>query len=110
MPTDAKGVDMPPTPRPDHTDDEAPEATAEWFAKARPARDVLAGLVGDDTAVEMLKPRRGRPVTQRPKEHVNIRLDADIVGAFKDGGAGWQTRINNALRDWLQTHPEIRER
>jgi uncharacterized protein (DUF4415 family) len=36
---------------------------------------------------------------------VNIRLDADVVGAFRQGGVGWQTRINNALRDWLKTHP-----
>ncbi|MGN6662221.1 MAG: BrnA antitoxin family protein, partial [Achromobacter mucicolens] len=24
--------------------------------------------------------------------------------AFKATGQGWQTRINNALRDWLKTH------
>ena len=57
----------------------------------------------------MLKPKRGRPALERPKEHVNIRLDADVVGAFKDSGAGWQTRINNALREWLKAHPEIQK-
>ena len=90
---------------PEPMDDDAPEATDEWFVKARPAKDVLADLVGADAAGEMLKPRRGRPTSIRPKEHVNIRLDADILEAFKDGGAGWQTRINSALRDWLRTHP-----
>ncbi|WP_375211672.1 BrnA antitoxin family protein [Aquabacterium sp.] len=90
-------------------DNDAPEATEEWFAKARPAKDVLADLMGADVAKEMLKPKRGRPPASRPKEHVNIRLDADILDAFKDRGAGWQTRINTALRDWLKTHPNTRK-
>ncbi|HOW48454.1 MAG: BrnA antitoxin family protein [Rubrivivax sp.] len=83
-------------------DNEAPEATEEWFAKARPAKDVLADLMGADVAKEMLKPKRGRPPIASPKEHVNIRLDADIVQAFKRQGAGWQTRMNSALREWLR--------
>ena len=100
---------MPRKPNPERLDSEAPEATEEWFAKARPAKDVLADLMGADVAKEMLKPKRGRPPVSRPKEHVNIRLDADIVEAFKDSGAGWQTRINTALRDWLKSHPSARK-
>lgn len=100
---------MPRVPNPERLDDDAPEATAEWFAKARPAGEVLAGLLGNDVAREMLKPKRGRPALAQPKAHVNIRLDADVVGAFKDSGAGWQTRINQALREWLKTHPEIQK-
>jgi uncharacterized protein (DUF4415 family) len=100
---------MPRKPNPERLDNDAPEATEEWFAKARPAKDVLADLMGADVAKEMLKPKRGRPPASRPKEHVNIRLDADILDAFKDRGAGWQTRINTALRDWLKTHPNARK-
>ncbi|MCH8181190.1 MAG: BrnA antitoxin family protein [Proteobacteria bacterium] len=100
---------MPRKPNPERLDNDAPEATEEWFAKARPAKDVLADLMGADVAKEMLKPKRGRPPASRPKEHVNIRLDADILDAFKDRGAGWQTRINTALRDWLKTHPNTRK-
>jgi len=33
-----------------------------------------------------------------------IRLDADIVAAFREQGEGWQTRLNAALRDWLEHH------
>jgi uncharacterized protein (DUF4415 family) len=96
-------------PDPERLDADAPEATEEWFAKARPAKSVLPELMGEDVAEEMLKPKRGRPVTLQPKAHVNIRLDADILEAFKDGGVGWQTRINSALRDWLKTHPGERK-
>ena len=85
-------------------DDDAPEATDEWFERARPAKDVLPGLVGAAAAKELLKPKRGRPPAANPKEHLNIRLDADIVEAFRRTGSGWQTRLNNALRDWVKTH------
>jgi uncharacterized protein (DUF4415 family) len=95
--------------KPDLTlvDSEAPEATAEWFAKARPASEVLPGLFGAVVASQMLKPKRGRPTLAEPKEHVNIRLDADVVGAFRQTGPGWQTRMNTALREWLRSHPDI---
>lgn len=96
-------------PKPEQIDHENPEASDEWFAKVRPAKDVLAELVGQEAAQTMLKPKRGRPALESPKEHVNIRLDADILGAFKGTGAGWQTRVNNALRDWLKAHPEVQE-
>jgi len=95
---------MPRKPNLELIDDDAPEATDEWFQKARPARDVLPGLVGARAAQELLKPKRGRPLSANPKEHVNIRLDADVLSAFKSMGSGWQTRLNNALRDWLRTH------
>ncbi len=92
-------------PNPELIDPDAPEAADEWFAKARPAKEVLPGLLGDAPAKELLKPRRGRPPSAAPKEHVNIRLDADIVASFRRTGDGWQTRLNNALREWLRAHP-----
>ena len=100
---------MPRKPNPELLNEEAPEATRAWFERAKPARDVLTDIVGKRTAQEMLKPKRGRPFSEAPKTHVNIRLDADIVGAFKGSGAGWQTRINKALRDWLKSHPDLQK-
>ncbi len=97
---------MPRKPNPERLDNEAPEASPEWFAKARPASEFLQSIFGESTADEMLKPKRGRPALAQTKEHVNIRLDADVLGAFKETGAGWQTRMNNALRDWLKNHPK----
>lgn len=86
----------------ERVDKDSPELTEQWFAKAKPASKVLPGLVGQDNAAELLKPKRGRPPLASPKEHVNIRLDADIVQAFKRKGPGWQTRLNSALREWLR--------
>ena len=42
---------------------------------------------------------------KRPaKEAVNIRLAPDILAAFRGTGRGWQTRLNNVLREWLKEH------
>ena len=59
-----------------------------------------------DDEWETVKPslRRGRPVSTNPKVFTAIRLDPDVLDAFKGSGHGWQTRINSALKDWLSTH------
>ena len=50
--------------------------------------------------VKALK-KPGRPVSDNPKEVVTLRLDADILKHFKKEGAGYQTRINDALRELI---------
>ncbi|HET6599456.1 MAG TPA: BrnA antitoxin family protein [Burkholderiaceae bacterium] len=34
-----------------------------------------------------------------PRPTLNMRIDADVLAAFKATGAGWQTRINALLRE-----------
>ncbi len=46
--------------------------------------------------------RRGRPPVLSPKVSTNIRLDADILEAYRAQGPGWQTRINEVLRQHLE--------
>ncbi|MCW5626105.1 MAG: BrnA antitoxin family protein [Burkholderiales bacterium] len=72
--------------------DDAPELTDEFFERA------------DEYEGEKLI-RRGRPRTDQPKLAVTVRYDADVVQAFRATGRGWQTRMNAALREWLETHP-----
>ncbi|OHV95612.1 hypothetical protein AKG95_20435 [Janthinobacterium lividum] len=45
--------------------------------------------------------RRGRPAGTGGKVSTTIRFDAEILDAFKASGDGWQTRMNDALREWL---------
>ena len=50
---------------------------------------------------------RGRPagtVKDDSKQAVTVRYSPDVLEAFRATGAGWQTRMNEALKDWLQTH------
>ena len=35
------------------------------------------------------------------KVPVSLRLSPDVVARFKATGAGWQTRMDAALSDWL---------
>ena len=41
----------------------------------------------------------GRPPLENPKVPLNLRIDADVLAAFRATGDGWQTRMNDALRD-----------
>lgn len=52
--------------------------------------------------------RRGRPPGTGCKESTTVRFDREVLEAFRAGGPGWQTRMNDALREWLRTHPERR--
>jgi uncharacterized protein (DUF4415 family) len=58
-----------------------------------------AGLVA-------LKKQRGERGPQKAPTKVptTIRFDADVLAALKASGKGWQTRVNEAMRDWLKTH------
>lgn len=47
---------------------------------------------------------RGRPPVAQTKEHINVRLSPDVVEAFRASGPGCQTRIDAALREWLEAH------
>jgi uncharacterized protein (DUF4415 family) len=105
--TAGRSFDMKRKPNPELIDQENPEWTDEDFRHARPASEVLPELLGPQVASEMLKPR-GRPKGAATKTHVNIRLDDDLLQAFKSKGRGWQTRINSALREWLNGQDESR--
>lgn len=48
--------------------------------------------------------QRGRPKLEAPKVSTTIRFDADVLARFRAGGGGWQSRINAALRQWLDEH------
>ena len=48
--------------------------------------------------------RHDRPPSANPKVSTTIRLSRDVVEHFKADGRGWQTRIDDALRDWIRKH------
>src|SRR6195952_4252344 len=68
--------------RPDEYDD-APELTDTQVAGAT----VSVGI----------RPR-GRPKSETRKEAISLRVDADVLDAYKSTGEGWQTRMNGILR------------
>jgi uncharacterized protein (DUF4415 family) len=46
--------------------------------------------------------------TPSNKQPVTLRLDADVLTWFKEGGQGYQTRINQLLRRYMESHQSHR--
>jgi uncharacterized protein (DUF4415 family) len=49
-----------------------------------------------------IKRGRGRPAVAVKRPTLNMRVDAEVLEAFKATGPGWQTRINALLRDAIK--------
>jgi uncharacterized protein (DUF4415 family) len=64
--------------------DDAPELDDDWFDRAELR-------IGDIVI------RRGRPKGSA-KSQISLRIDSDVIEAFRASGAGWQSRINETLR------------
>jgi uncharacterized protein (DUF4415 family) len=64
------------------SEDDAPDLSAPYWANKLASATV----------------QRGRPKADVTKVSTTIRLDPDIIAAFKADGSGWQGRINDALR------------
>ncbi|HZX71557.1 MAG TPA: BrnA antitoxin family protein [Rhodanobacter sp.] len=45
-----------------------------------------------------------RPARIEPKAQVTLRIDQDVLDYFKEGGKGYQTRINEVLRSFVVAH------
>lgn len=62
--------------------------------------DEIPDLFTDEWAkvFDAVPVRRGRPKAAITKVSATIHLDPDVIEWFKREGAGWQSRINEALR------------
>ena len=90
-------------------------------AKAAPAPSGAASAIdwgrgvvtpGGGVAATIGALRKARGKNKNPtKEQVAIRLDPEVLAAFRADGPGWQTRMNRILQEWLVEHrPAIRRR
>lgn len=78
---------------------ENPEWTAEEIRQARPLMDVLPKETAE--AVRRYRGQRG-PQKSPTKELVSLRVDREVVAAYRATGSGWQKRANEALRAYAQ--------
>ena len=74
-------------------DIENPEWTEDDFKKARPASEILPQLV------RIQDEQRNLPAIP-----VSIRLSPEIVAYFKSQGKGWQSKVNEVLREYVAAH------
>lgn len=69
-------------------EDDAPELTDAFFEQADEYNNGV-----------LIK----RAVTS--KEIVNV--DSDIIAMFKATGENWQAKMNEVLREWVKSHPNL---
>ena len=70
-------------------DEEAPELSDQQLAEFHRVKSSLYANP------ELFKPR---------KQQITLKLDADVIAAFKATGKGYQTRINALLRECAEAH------
>jgi uncharacterized protein (DUF4415 family) len=81
------------------TDDEGEvrELTAEDFKHFVP---FSALPLQEQEKLLSIKRRRG-PQKTPTKELISIRLSRDVVSKLRASGRGWQARVDERLREWL---------
>ena len=84
------------------TDGEVRELTAADLRRFKPADQVLPPELLKTMGIKARGPQKAPT-----KQATTIRLSPDVMAAFKATGAGWQTRIDAALKDWLRTHSPV---
>ena len=72
--------------------------------------EIRAGISADpdacelpDEAIKQLRPV-GRPRAEVTKQPVSIRLSPEVLEYFKSAGKGWQTRMDEVLVAYVNSH------
>ena len=100
-----KGHFMHNTPKPTGTDwdrvkrETATDAPIPYTATDGPYNPNDAVAVAAYWQSATLKRGRGRPVADVKRPTLSMRIDPDVLTAFIATWPGWQTRINDVLRD-----------
>ena len=77
-------------------DGEIRELTAADMRRFRPSKEVLSPELY--AILTKRGPGERGPQIAPVKQQVTLRLDQDVLETFRATGAGWQSRINDALR------------
>ena len=81
-------------------DDEIPELTEEDFAQMVPFSEL------PPEEQEFLRQIKHATIRPDPvKKPVTVALSSDVLERFTATGEGWESRVDAALRQWLEEHP-----
>ena len=89
---------------PERPDKENPERTSADMERPRPGSEVLPGLIGATATDELLRRGKGVPPKEHRKVNQTLRIDPDVLEAYRQEGKGWQTHINEVLRQNMPKH------
>ena len=73
------------------SDPDTPELTDEQLAEAKPFAEVFP-----DLAASIVRTRGKQKAPT--KELISLRVDRDVLAAYRATGDGWQARMNAALK------------
>lgn len=66
--------------------------------------DATVTHAGKDESMQAVRRRVRGPQRAPRKVATAIRLSPEVVDYFKAAGPGWQSRLDDALREYVQTH------
>ena len=96
------------------SEDQVAAALAAAGSPAPPTGiDWKKGIVtqGGGATATIAELRRIRGKNKLPtKEPIALRLDPDVLAAFRADGPGWQTRMNAVLRKWVDSQTKAKRR
>ncbi len=79
---------------------------SDWAANAAMTEEELEAAIASDPDEAGIVWDPDSLTTELPsatsKSAVSIRLDPDVLDFFRDGGKGYQTRINAVLRSYME--------
>ena len=78
-------------------DKDDPAVMQEEMRQAQAAAEISLKQIGQRTTEGLQVRGRGRPPKQERKVSQTLRLDPDVLEAYKREGKGWQARINEVL-------------
>lgn len=78
-------------------EDNIEELPDSFFENAKPFKEVFPELYQSW--------KRGRPLKANKKKEIKLRIDPDVLAAFRASGKGWQTRMHALLKAWADKHP-----
>jgi uncharacterized protein (DUF4415 family) len=85
------------------------ESRTDWVAvKAMSEEEIEAGIATDPDdvhePVDWMRAVKGMPPRKRD---IHMRIDEDILDWFRQAGRGYQTRINNVLRAFMESRKRV---
>jgi uncharacterized protein (DUF4415 family) len=83
--------------REDWDDADIPELTDEQIAKGLPMSEAMP-----EVYAALIEAIEKRGATRTKKTPVSIRLDDDVIEKLRASGPGWQSRANDALREFVE--------
>lgn len=82
-------------PQKDWDDVDSPPLTDEMMSRMRPVKELFPNWPDRITRGPQKAPK---------KVPVSVRLSQEVVEYFKSSGKGWQTRMDEILKEYVENH------